>query len=428
MKKDMNTKERVIRFSWPDITEDEIKEIVDTLQGGWITTGPKTKQLEKDVARYAGTERAVCLNSATAAEELNLRILGVGEGDEVIVPAFTYTATVSAVIHVGATPIPVDCQNGHYEMDYDAVAKVVNEKTKAIFAVDLYGIPCDYDRLYQIAEDKKALFSPASEIQRDIGRIAIIADSAHSIGARRVFGPEREWKSCGQLADFTSFSFHAVKNVTTAEGGAAVWKQIPGVNDDDLYRLYMLYSLHGQSKDAFSKNNGSGWEYDVLGPWYKYNMTDILSSLGLVQLRRYPEMLKRRREIIVRYDRICDELGIRHLTHYCDEYESSGHLYITRTPWLDEEARNEVIQKMADRKISCNVHYKPLPLMTAYKKLGWKIEDFPNTYDYYHNLITLPLHTLLSDDDVEYVLDNFSEITEEYRAGAYKGECTAKVG
>lgn len=424
----MDEKERIVRFSWPDITEDEINEIVDTLHGGWITTGPKTKQLEKDVARYAGTERAVCLNSATAAEELNLRILGIGEGDEVIVPAFTYTATVSAVMHVGATPVPVDCQKGHHEMDYDAVAEAINQKTKAIFTVDLYGIPCDYDRLYQIAEEKKALFSPANDIQSTIGRIAIIADSAHAIGAKRAFGPKREWKSCGQLADFTSFSFHAVKNVTTAEGGAAVWKAIPGINDDELYRQYMLYSLHGQSKDAFSKNNGCGWEYDVLGPWYKCNMTDILSSLGLVQLRRYPEMLKRRREIIEKYDRMCDGLGIGHLIHYCDEYESSGHLYITRTPWLDEKARNEVIQKMADRNISCNVHYKPLPLMTAYKKLGWKIEDFPNSYDYYHNLITLPLHTLLTDDDVEYVISNFSEITEEYKTGAYKGERTTKVG
>lgn len=426
--KKMDEKERVVRFSWPDITEAEINEIVDTLHGGWITTGPKTKQLEKDVARYAGTERAVCLNSATAAEELNLRILGIGEGDEVIVPAFTYTATVSAVMHVGSTPVPVDCQKGHHEMDYDAVARAVNEKTKAIFAVDLYGIPCDYDRLYQIAEEKKALFNPANDIQGTIGRIAIIADSAHAIGAKRVFGPEREWKSCGQLADFTSFSFHAVKNVTTAEGGAAVWRQMPGINDDELYHQYMLYSLHGQSKDAFSKNNGCGWEYDVLGPWYKCNMTDILSSLGLVQLRRYPEMLKRRREIIEKYDRMCDRLGIGHLSHYCEEYESSGHLYITRTPWLDEEARNAVIQKMADKNISCNVHYKPLPLMTAYKKLGWKIEDFPNSYDYYHNLITLPLHTLLTDDDVEYVISNFSEITEEYKTGAYKGERTTKVG
>lgn len=436
--KTVGSKENIrnIRFFWPDITEEEIAEVVDTLRNGWITTGSKTKQFEKDIAEFVGVNKAVCLNSATAAEELNLRILGIGSGDEVIVPAFTYTASVSALIHVGAKPVFVDISRGHHEMDYDEVEKCITSHTKAIIPVDLYGIPCDYDRLYEIVENKKGLFKANSDIQEAMGRVAIIADSAHAIGASRRIsskiltsvgiqqdnigsqdktGDSCEWKNCGQLADFTSFSFHAVKNITSAEGGAAVWRPIKGISAEELYRQYMIYSLHGQSKDAFSKNKGGGWEYDVLGFWYKCNMTDILSSLGMVQLRRYPEMLGRRREIIARYDRACDAFGVNHLTHYTDDYISSGHLYITRTPWLNETTRNEVIQRLAERGISCNVHYKPLPMMTAYKNMGLKIEDYPNSYDYYQNLITFPLYTLLKDPDVEFIIENFKEVIEGYK-------------
>ena len=413
---------RNIKFSWPDISEEEINEVVDTLRSGWITTGPKTKAFEKEIAGFVGSPRAVCLNSATAAEELNLRILGIGPGDEVIVPAFTYTATVSAVIHVGAKPVMVDIQAGHFEMDYDAVEQAITEQTKAIIPVDLYGIPCDYDRLYKIVEDKRGMFKASNEIQSTIGRVVIVADAAHAIGAFRLssaglpqdVGLGVKQKMAGILADFTSFSFHAVKNITSAEGGAAVWKSIPGISDDELYHQYMLYSLHGQSKDALSKNKDGGWEYDVLGPWYKCNMTDILSSVGMVQLKRYPGMLKERREMIEIYDVAMDAIGVRHLNHYTDEYNSSGHLYITRTPWLNEKSRNETIVRLAERGIPCNVHYKPLPLMTAYIKLGFKIEDYPNAYDYYKNLITLPLHTLLSDD-VECIIENFRDVVERYR-------------
>lgn len=401
-----------IKFSWPDLTDEEINEVVDTLKSGWITTGPKTKQFEKNISEFCGTSKAVCLNSATAAEELNLRVLGIGEGDEVVVPAMTYTATVSAVIHCGAKPVMVDIkvseQTGCPEMDYDTVESVINERTKAIVPVDIYGIPCDYDRLYAIADSKKHLFSPSSELQKTIGRIAIIADAAHAIGSKRIV--DGEWKNCGQIADFTSFSFHSVKNVTTAEGGATVWKDIPGVDNDDLYKQFMLYSLHGQSKDAFSKNKGGGWEYDVLGPWYKCNMTDMLSSIGLVQLKRYPEMLEKRKHMIEVYDKALDEIGVEHLTHYSDSWISSGHLYISRTPWLDEKSRNEVIQKLAERRVPVNVHYKPLPMMTGYKNLGYRIEDYPNAFDYYRNLITLPLYTLLSDDDLIFVTQMFKDV------------------
>lgn len=422
-----------IRFSWPDITEEEIVEVVDTLRSGWITTGTKTKQFEKDIAAFIGVNRAVALNSATAAEELNLRILGIGPGDEVIVPAFTYTATVSAVIHVGAKPVMVDIAEGASEMDYEAMDHAITEKTKAIIPVDLYGIPCDYDRLYSIIDSKKRLFRASNDIQSAFDRIVIVADAAHAIGASRrvntfaLVGHSQDNKDAqesvgeikeqmvGTLADFTSFSFHAVKNITTAEGGAAVWRPIPGFTDDELYHQYMLYSLHGQSKDAFSKNKGGGWEYDVIGPWYKCNMTDILSSLGMVQLRRYPKMLEKRRKLINSYDKAMESMGIHHLQHYADDYTSSGHLYITRTPWLKESTRNEAIQKLAERDIPCNVHYKPLPMMTGYKAMGFRIEDYPNTYDYYKNLITLPLYTLLTDEDIKYIISNFKDVVEGYK-------------
>ncbi|WP_196814199.1 DegT/DnrJ/EryC1/StrS family aminotransferase [Butyrivibrio sp. LC3010] len=405
--------EKKVLFNWPDLTEEEVNEVVDTLRSGWITTGPKTKKLEKQIAEYIGSSKAVCLNSATAAEELNLRILGVGPGDEVIVPAFTYTATVSAVLHVGATPIPVDIQKDHFEMDYDSVDRAITNNTKAVVCVDLYGIPCDYEKIYEIVEKKKEIFCPSSDVQRAIGRVAIIDDAAHSIGAKRKISGKKVY--AGQLADFSSFSFHSVKNITTAEGGAALWKSIPGIDNEEIYHRYMLYSLHGQSKDAFSKYNGVSWEYDVLGPWYKCNMTDILASIGIVQLRRYPEMLKRRREIIEKYDAAFKAHGIKVLDHYTDEYESSGHLYITRTPWLDITSRNEVIQKMGEQGISCNVHYKPLPMMSGYKKIGWKIEDFPNSYNYFKNLITLPLFSILRDDEVEYVIEKFLKTVQDYK-------------
>ena len=418
----INNDDNHIKFCWPDLTEEEINEVIDTLRSEWITTGPKTKQFEKDIARWAGTGKAVCLNSATAAEELNLHLLGIGPGDEVIVPAFTYTATVSAVIHVGARPVMVDIvaskKTGVPEMDYDAVERAVNERTKAIVPVDLYGIPCDYDRLYRIVESKRSLFTPSNEIQSAMGRIAVIADAAHAIGARRVKTKSdgtKEMKACGQLADFTSFSFHSVKNITSAEGGATVWRDIPGIDNEAIYKQLILFSLHGQNKDAFTKNKGGGWEYDILGPWYKCNMTDMLASIGMVQLRRYPGMLKRRREMIEYYDSRIDEMGVIRLVHYSDEWESSGHLYITRTPWLTEETRNAVIQELADRHVPVNVHYKPLPMMTGYKKLGYRIEDYPNSYEYYKNLITLPLYTRLKDDDLEFITDEFKTVVGKYR-------------
>lgn len=413
----INNDDNHIKFSWPDLTEEELNEVVDTIKSGWITTGPKTKQFECDIASFVGTNKAVALNSATAAEELNLRILGIGEGDEVIVPALTYTATVSAVIHVGAKPVMVDIKENPVshipEMDYDKVEYAINERTKAIIPVDIYGIPCDYDRLFAIVESKRNLFRPNTELQKAIGRVVIVADAAHAIGSSRVIDGKK--LNCGQIADFTSFSFHAVKNITSAEGGASVWRSIPGFSDDDLYRKFMLFSLHGQSKDAFSKNKGGGWEYDVLGPWYKCNMTDILSSIGLVQLRRYNGMLERRKEMIKIYDKALDEAGIIHLNHYTEFYTSSGHLYITRTPWLTERSRNEAIQKLAERHVPVNVHYKPLPMMTAYKNLGFKIEDYPNAYDYYRNLITLPLYTLLTNDDIEFVANEFHSVVAEYK-------------
>jgi dTDP-4-amino-4,6-dideoxygalactose transaminase len=399
---------RNIQFSPPDISEAEIEEVCEALRSGWITTGPRTKELEKRLAAFCHTDKLVCLNSATAAEELNLRVLGIGAEDEVIVPAYTYTATAAAVIHVGAKLVFIDSQKDSTEMDYDAMEAAINEKTKAVIAVDLGGIIADYDRIYEAVERKKKLFTPKTDIQKALGRVAVLADAAHSLGA------SRDGKMAGEIADFTSFSFHAVKNFTTAEGGAATWRHIDGVDDEALYKQYQLLSLHGQSKDALAKTKLGAWEYDIVAPYYKCNMTDIMAAIGLRQLDRYAGLLERRKQIIARYDEMCDELGVMHLNHYGEHHNGSGHLYLTRVPGIGDEQRREIIIKMAEQGIATNVHYKPLPMMTAYKAYGWDIKDFPNAYAYYENLITLPLHTLLSDDDVEYVVENFKNIVKEY--------------
>lgn len=393
-----------IPFSPPDITQAEIDEVVDTLRSGWITTGPKSKQFEREIAAYCGTDTAVCLNSATASLELTLRVLGIGPGDEVIVPAYTYTATASPVCHVGATLVMVDSQPDCYEMDYAQLEKAITPRTKAIIPVDVGGILCDYTRIFSIVEDRRGDFSPASPLQAQLGRIAVIADGAHSFGAVR--GGIRS----GAWADFTTFSFHAVKNLTTAEGGAVTWRRDLGLDDAALYRRYMLLSLHGQDKDALAKTKAGAWEYDIVAPLYKCNMTDIMAGIGLVQLKRYPELLKRRREIIERYDKALHGLHVQVLAHYGPDHASSGHLYLVRLLGKDVPERNDFITRMAERGIACNVHYKPLPMMTAYKALGFDIEDYPNAYDMYRNEVTLPLHTRLSDEDIDYVLTNFTEI------------------
>lgn len=392
-----------IPFSPPDMTEAEVNEVREAILSGWITTGPRTKELERQIATYIGTERAVCLNSATACMEMALRLLGIGAGDEVIVPAYTYTASASVINHVGAKIVFIDSQKDSLEMDYNAVEAAINERTKAIIPVDLAGIPCDYKRLFEIVERKKQLFAPTSELQRKIGRIAICADAAHA------FGASLHNRMVGSIADFTSFSFHAVKNFTTAEGGALTWN-IPGADNEVLYHQVQLYSLHGQSKDALAKTQLGGWEYDIVGPWYKCNMTDIMAAIGLVQLKRYPALLARRREIIERYDSALKPLGIEVLPHYTDSYLSSGHLYLTRIPGAGLEARQEIIVKMAERGIATNVHYKPLPMMTAYKALGFDIKDYPNAYAHFVNEITLPLHTRLTDEEIEYIIDNYTDI------------------
>lgn len=408
------TKKRNIPFSPPDISELEINEVIDTLKSGWITTGPKTKELERRLAKYCHTSKVVCLNSATAAEELNLRICGIGEGDEVIVPAYTYTASASAVIHCGAKVVFVDSQKDNCEMDYDKVAEAITEKTKAVVAVDLGGIICDYDKLYAAVESKKDLFkakegnSLGARIQQAKGRVLVFADSAHALGA------SRHGKMAGEIADFTSFSFHAVKNFTTGEGGASTWLDIDGIDNEEIYHQYQLYSLHGQSKDALAKTQLGAWEYDIIGPWYKCNMTDIMAAIGLRQLDRYPALLERRKKIIARYDAMCDELGIKHLIHSGDDFQSSNHLYLTRISGIDDQTRRKIIIKLAERGVNTNVHYKPLPMMTAYKEMGWDIKDFPNAYAYYDNLITLPLHTKLTDEDVEYIIDNFKDVVKDY--------------
>ena len=400
--------EKIISFSPPDISEMEIEEVCAALRSGWITTGPRTKKLEKELAEWIGTEKCVCLNSQTACAELVLRVLGVGEGDEVVVPAYTYTASASVIDHVGAKIVLIDSQKDNVEMDYDALEAAINERTKAIIPVDLGGVPCDYARIFEIAERKKHLFKPANDLQRAIGRVAVCADTAHALGAK--------WhgKMIGTVADFSCFSFHAVKNFTTAEGGAITWMLPAAVDSEALYHQFQLLSLHGQSKDALSKTRLGDWEYDVVGLWYKCNMTDMAAALGLAQLQRYPHILKRRRDIVARYDAAIKPLGIQVLDHFNAEHESSGHLYITRVPGITSEQRNEIIHKMADCGIACNVHYKPLPMHTAYKALGFDIADFPNAYAYFENEITLPLHTCLSDVDVEFVKENYVRFLKEY--------------
>lgn len=394
-----------ILFSPPDIGEAEIEEVVAALKSGWITTGPKTKELERQVAQFCHTSKAVCLNSATAALELTLHQLGIGPGDEVITCAYTYTASASVVCHVGAKLVLVDCQKDGYQMDYDALEAAITEKTKAVIPVDIAGVICDYDRIFEIVEKKKALFTPSdNKIQQALGRVAVVADAAHAFGARR------HGKMCGEIADFTAFSFHAVKNFTTAEGGAVVWRDIDGIDNEEIYKNYMLLSLHGQSKDALAKTQLGAWEYDIVMPGYKCNMTDIMAGIGLAQMRRYPKLLMRRCNIIGQYDAVMENLPVQVLQHYGEDFASSGHLYLVRLEGKDEAYRNEFIRKMAELEVATNVHYKPLPMHTAYKKLGFDIKDYPNAYQMYHNEITLPLHTCLCDEEVEYVLDCFAKV------------------
>lgn len=409
-------KKRTIPFSPPDITEAEIQEVCECLRSGWITTGPRTKELEKELACFLGlpaeAPNVVCLNSATAAEELNLRILGIGPGDEVIVPAYTYTATAAAVLHTGAAVIMIDAQKDNPQMDYDQMEAAITERTKAIIPVDIGGVPCDYGRIFQAVVKKKDLFHPdgntelGARIQKALGRIAVVSDCAHSLGARY-----RD-SFTGNVADFSSFSFHAVKNFTTGEGGAAAWRSIPGIDDKELYKWYQLYSLHGQSKDALSKTKAGSWEYDVIAPLYKCNMTDIMASIGLKQLERYPGLLDRRKQIIHRYMDMCEQLGVDYLHHYTSDSVSSGHLFLMRVPDISSEARNRLITELAEQGVSTNVHYKPLPLLTAYKNLGFDISDYPNAYHYFENLISLPLHTQLTDEDVDYIIETVKNTVE----------------
>lgn len=399
---------RNISFSPPDISELEIAEVVEALRSGWITTGPRTKKLENLIAEWIGTEKCVCLNSQTACAETALRIMGIGKGDEVITSAYTYTATASVIDHVGAKIVFIDTQKNSLQMDYDALEAAINEKTKAIIPVDLGGVPCDYDRIFDIAQRKKGLFNPKNDIQAKLGRVAVMADTAHA------FGAEYHGKMIGSVADFSSFSFHAVKNFTTAEGGALTWRTVDGISNDDIYKRIQLLSLHGQSKDALAKTQLGAWEYDIVGTYYKCNMTDVTAAIGLKQFERYPEMLRRRKEIIERYDSAFVPLGVETLKHYTDEYESSGHLYITRIPGIDAERRNEIIVKMAEKGVACNVHYKPLPMHTAYKNLGFDIKNYPNAYAHYENEITLPLHTKLTDEDVEYIINTYCTVLKEY--------------
>ncbi len=401
--------DRKIPFSPPDISQMEIDEVVDTLKSGWITTGPKTKLFEKQIAEYCHTSKAVCLNSQTAAQELTLHVLGIGPGDEVIVPAYTYTATCSVVCHVGATPVMVDSQLDNLEMDYDALERAITSKTKAIIPVDLGGVICDYARIYEIVERKKSLFQPNNEIQKAFGRLIVCADTAHS------FGSFKDGHMAGEIADFSCFSFHAVKNLTTGEGGAVTWKDIPGIDNERLYKQFQLLSLHGQNKDALAKTKLGAWEYNIVAPYYKCNMTDIMASLGLAQLKRYPEILARRKQIITRFNAFLKEYNVSVLSHYTEHASSCGHLYILRFNDKDIEYRNQFILKMAEKGVATNVHYKPLPMHTAYINLGFDIKDYPNAYNLYKNQMTLPLHTCLTDDDVEYVLDAFAKTYEEMK-------------
>ena len=420
----MNMKLRNIPFSPPDMTEAEVNEVREAILSGWITTGPKTKEFERMIAICCQTKKSVALNSATAAMELTLRVLGVGPGDEVIVPAYTYTATASVVHHVGAKIVMVDVAPNSFEIDYDRIADAITERTKVVMPVDLGGVMCDYDRVFAAVESKRGLFRPANDIQKAFGRVVVLADAAHAFGARRRVNlnldlnldSKDNMKMCGEVADFTSFSFHAVKNLTTAEGGAITWRPIEGIDDEWLYKQYQLLSLHGQNKDALAKTQLGAWEYDIVAPDYKCNMTDISAAIGLVQIRRYAELLHRRRQIIERYNKALDNLNldrVAYLKHYGEDFQSSGHLYLVRLLGKDAEYRNEVIRQMAERGIACNVHYKPLPMMTAYKKLGFDIKDYPNAYRQFENEVTLPLHTRLTDEDVEYVIGNFVEIISE---------------
>ncbi|HHX31543.1 MAG TPA: DegT/DnrJ/EryC1/StrS aminotransferase family protein [Bacteroidales bacterium] len=398
---------RNIPFSPPDITDEEINEVINAMKSGWITTGPRTKEFERKIAEYVGVNRAVCLNSATAAMELTLRILGIGPGDEVITSAYTYTASASVIDHVGAKIVLVDTAPNSFEMDYEKLANSITENTKAIIPVDIAGKMCDYDKIYEVVEGKKELFKANNELQELFNRVIIMADAAHA------FGAERKGLKCGQVADFTTFSFHAVKNLTTAEGGAVVWRNDLGLEDEDLYKQFMLYSLHGQSKDALAKTKKGSWEYDIIYPAYKCNMTDILASFGLIQIRRYEGLLERRKEIIEMYDSMLQPLGVQSLRHFGEDFNSTGHLYLARIPDINEEERNEIIIKMAEDEIATNVHYKPLPMFTAYKNLGFDIKDYPNAYRQYANEITLPLHTLLSDEDVEYICESLKRAMDE---------------
>ena len=403
-----------IPFSPPDIGEAEIAQVADTLRSGWITTGPKTKELERQVASFCHTSRAVCLNSATAAMELTLHQLGIGPGDEIITCAYTYTASASVVCHVGAKLVLVDCckpsdgGSDCYQMDYDALERAITPRTKAIIPVDLGGVVCDYDRIFEIVERRKALFTPSdNKIQQALGRVAVMADAAHAFGA--------QWhgRMCGEIADFTCFSFHAVKNFTTAEGGAVTWRDLPGIDNEEIYKNYMLLSLHGQSKDALAKTQLGAWEYDIVMPGYKCNMTDIMAAIGLAQMQRYPDLLARRKQIITRYNQVMDTLPVSYLRHYGEDFASSGHLYLVRLNGRDEQFRNDLIIKMAEREIATNVHYKPLPMHTAYKKLGFDIKDYPNAFAMYRNEVTLPLHTLLTDEQVEFLLETFVQLLRD---------------
>ena len=397
-----------IKFSPPDISELEIQEVSEALRSGWITTGPRTKELERQIAEYVGTKKCVCLNSQTACAEMALYVLGVGPGDEVITSAYTYTASASVIYHTGAKIVMVDTQKDSLEMDYDALEAAITEKTKAIIPVDIAGIPCDYDRIFEIVEKKKDIFKPASKIQEALGRVAVMADTAHS------FGGKYHGKMLGSVADFSSFSFHAVKNFTTAEGGALTWRTIPGIDDEVIYKQLQLLSLHGQSKDALAKTQLGAWEYDIVGPWYKCNMTDVAAAIGLMQMKRYPAMLARRKEIITKFDAALRPLGVKTLDHYTDDHESSGHLYLTRVPGITLEQRNEIIIKMAEQGVACNVHYKPLPMHTAYKNLGFDIKIYPYAYNNFVNEISLPLHTCLTDEEVDNVIEKYTEILKEY--------------
>lgn len=397
-----------IPFSPPDITEEEIEQVSEALRSGWITTGPKTKELEREVAELCGVNRAVCLNSQTACAEMTLRLLGIAEGDEVITCAYTYTASASVVCHVGAKIVLVDTQKNSLEMDYEQLENAITEKTKVIIPVDLGGVPCDYNKIFSIVERKKNLFHPTNKLQESIGRIIIMADAAHAFGAT--------WrgKPVGSIADFSNFSFHAVKNFTTAEGGAVAWKDIKGIDNEEIYHQYQLLSLHGQSKDALAKTQLGAWEYDIIGPWFKCNMTDVMAGIGLAQMKRYKSLLAKRKAIIEKYDAALKPLGIEVLAHYTEEYQSSGHLYITRIPGITLEQRHEIIVKMAEEGVACNVHYKPLPLMTAYKNMGFDIKNYPNAYERFKNEVTLPLHTKLTDEEVDYVIEQFVKIAGQY--------------